>query len=175
MTFFLVSETKHDSSFPVSEFAIPGYRISPKVRNQHRRCLIFYMKQNIPSKTIYTFNFQNNPNVLPYKINLKNKKDLLLAATKHRQLMVNIFWINYTVLFYRTAYDNFLLPDLNNSPDNKRLKEFCNSFSLGHLIKTPSCYMGTNPSSIDHLIANMTPLFMKSFNGGMGTSDHHIN
>ena len=82
MTFFLVSETKHDSSFPVSEFAIPGYRITPKVRNQYRRCLIFYMKQNIPSKTIYTFNFPNNPNVLPYKINLKNKKVLVIGCCK---------------------------------------------------------------------------------------------
>ena len=34
-------------------------------------------------------------------------------------------------------------------------------FSLGHIIKTPICYMGTNPSSIDHIIATMTSLFMK--------------
>ena len=42
--------------------------------------------------------------------------------------------------FYSTIYDNFLLlGDFNISRDDKCLKEFCNSFPLGHLIKLPIC------------------------------------
>ena len=64
---------------------------------------------------------------------------------------------------YRTTCNNFLsLGDFNISCDGKCLKELCNSFSLGHLIKTQTCYMGTYPSNIDHVITNMTSLFMKS-------------
>ena len=57
--------------------------------------------------------------------------------------------------FYSTTDNNFLLlSDFNISRDDKRLKKFCNSFSLGHIIKTSTCYMSTNPSSIDHIITN---------------------
>ena len=65
--------------------------------------------------------------------------------------------------FYSTTCNSFLLlSDLNIRRDDECLTEFCNSFSLGHLIKTPTCYMGTNPSSTDHIITNMASLFMKS-------------
>ena len=65
--------------------------------------------------------------------------------------------------FYSTTCNNFLsLGDFNISCDDKCLKEFYYYFSLGHLIKTQTCYMGTYPSNIDHIITNMTSLFMKS-------------
>ena len=76
--------------------------------------------------------------------------------------------------FYSTTYDNFLLlSDFNISSDDERLKEFCNSFSLGHLIKTLTCCVGTNTSFIDHIITNMTSLFMKSYTVEAGISDYH--
>ena len=76
-----------------------------------------------------------------------------------------------TLSFYTTTYDNFLLlGDFNISHDDKRLKEFCNSFSLGHTIKTPTCSMGTNLPSIDHIVTNMTFLIMKSCTEETGIS-----
>ena len=75
---------------------------------------------------------------------------------------------------YSTTYDNFLfLGDFNISSVDEPLKEPCNSFSLGHLIKTPTCYMSTNPSSIDHIITNMITIFMKSCSVETGISDYH--
>ena len=44
-------------------------------------------------------------------------------------------------------------------------------FSLDHLIKT--CYKGSNPSYIDHIITNLDSLFMKSYTVETGISDHH--
>ena len=87
--------------------------------------------------------------------------------------MMNIF-LDHSLSFYSTTQDNFLLiVDCNISRDDERLKEFCNSFSLGHLIKTPTCYMGTNPSSIDQIILTMTSLFMKSCTVETGISDYY--
>ena len=66
-----------------------------------------------------------------------------------------------------------MLGDFNISRDDERLKEICNSFSLVRFIKTLTCYMGTSPSSIDHIITNMTSLFMKSSTTETGISDYH--
>ena len=100
-----------------------------------------------------------------------------MAAINLRHLMMNKYFLDQlhgALLFYCTTYDDFLLPsDLNIYHDDKRLKEFCNSFSLNHIIKTPTCYMGTNPSSIDRIITNMTSLFMKPCTVEAGISDYH--
>ena len=98
------------------------------------------MNQNIPCKTINTFGFPNSLEVLPLEINLRNKK-----------ILASLDQLHSPVSFYSTTHDHFLLlDDLNISRDDEHFKEFCNSFSLGHLIQTPTCYMGTNPSSIDY-------------------------
>ena len=87
--------------------------------------------------------------------------------------MMNIFGSIGDLSFYGTRYDNFLLlGHLNIYRDDKCSKEFCNYFSLGHLIKTPTCYMCTNPSSIDHFITNLTSLFMKFYIVETGISDN---
>ena len=72
---FLVNETKLDSSFPVSEFTIPGYRLFRKDRNQLGGGLIFYLNEDIPCNIINTFNFPNSLEVLLLEINLRNKKN----------------------------------------------------------------------------------------------------
>ena len=101
---FLVNEPKLDSSFPVSEFTIPGYRLFRKDRNQLGGGLIFYLNEDIPCNIINTFNFPNSLEVLLLEINLRNKKKyLLLAAINLRHSMMNIFWINHTVLCVFTA------------------------------------------------------------------------
>ena len=77
---FLVSEAKLDSNFLGSEFTIPGYRLFRKDRNQHGGSLTFFVNEDITCKAINTFNFANSLEVWPLKINLRNKKCLLLAA-----------------------------------------------------------------------------------------------
>ena len=94
----LVSETKLDSSFLGSQFSILGYRLFRKDRVRHGTGLILYVNQGIPPKTINTFNFPNSLEVLPLEINLRNKKILAIAAINLHHLMMNIFWISYTML-----------------------------------------------------------------------------
>ena len=144
---FLVSETKLGSSFLGSEFTIPGYRLFRKNRNLLEGGLIFYVNQDIPCKTINIFNFPNSLKVLPLEINLRNKKILVIGCYKPPSLNDEYFsdQLHGSLSFYSTTYDNFLLlGDFNIFHDDERLKEFCSSFSLGHITKTPTCYMGTN-------------------------------
>ena len=163
-------------------FTNPAYRLFRKDRNQHGEGLIFYMDEGIPCKTINTFNFPNSLEVLPSEINLRNKKILVIGCYNLPSLNDEYFLdqIHGALSFYSTTYDNFLLlGDLKIFCDDERLKELCNSFSLGHFIKyqlvgqIPTCYMGTNPSSVDHIITNMTSLFMKFCIVDTGISDYH--
>ena len=122
------------------------------------------MNRDISCKTVNTFNFPNSLEVLLLEINLRNNIILVTGCYKPPSLNDGYFLdqLHCALSFYSTTYDNFLLlGDFNISRDDKRLQEFCNSLSLRHLTKTPTCYMGTNPSSIDHIITNITSLFLK--------------
>ena len=168
----MVSQTKLVSSFPRSEFTNPCYRLFCKHRNQHRHKgqLIFYRNQDIPCKTINTFSFPNNLEILPLRIKLRSKKNTCYWVL---QTYITSRWISFGPI--TPCFKVFIaLHDFNISRDEGRLKlDSFNSFSLDDLIKTPTCYMATTPSSIDHIIANMTSLFMKSCNVEMGMSDHY--
>ena len=83
------------------------------------------------------------------------KKIIVIGCYKPPSLNDEYFLdkLHGALSFYSTTFHNFLsLGVFNISSDDERLKEFCNSFSLGPLIKTSTFYMGTNPSSIDHII-----------------------
>ena len=71
----LVSKTKLGSSFPGSEFTIPGNRLLRKDRNQHGGGLNSNVNEDILCKTINTFNFPNSLEVFSLEINLRNKKN----------------------------------------------------------------------------------------------------
>ena len=89
---FLVSETKLDSSFLESEYAIPGYRLFRKDGNQHGGALIFYVNQDIPCKSINTFGFPDSLEVLPLEINLRNKKNAcFFGSVKKLQTFYSTF------------------------------------------------------------------------------------
>ena len=157
---FLISGAKLDFIFPRPEFTIPGHMLFRKDGNQHGGDLIFYMSQVTPCKTIDTVIFPNSPEVLNLEINLRNEKILVIGCYKPSSLNDEYFGdqLHGALSFHSTTYDNFLLLGYCNiSRDDERLKEFCNSFPLDHLIKTPPYYMGTNASSIDHIITNMIP------------------
>ena len=92
------------------------------------------------------------------------------------QTSVTIFLdtLHGALSFYSPTHDNFLLlGGFNISRYGKRLKGFGNSFPLGYLIKAPTFSMSTYPYSIDHIITNMTSLFMKSCSVDPGISDQH--
>ena len=48
---FLVTESKFDSSFPDSQFSIPGYHIVRKDQNKNGGGILFYINEDIPFKS----------------------------------------------------------------------------------------------------------------------------
>ena len=109
---------------------------------------------------VKTLIFSNSLEDLPLEINLRNKKILVIGCYKPPPLNDEYFLGQFhgALSFYSTTCDNYLLlGGFSISCDDERSEKFCNSFSLGHLNKTPTCYMGTNPS-INHIITDMTSL-----------------
>ena len=77
---FLISESKLDSSFPNSQFSIPGYRLFRNDRDKHGGGLIFYVNEDLPCKKLT--NFDTSLEITALKINLGKLKWLFLRLYK---------------------------------------------------------------------------------------------
>ena len=74
---------------------------------------MFYVNQDIPCKTINTFNFPDCLEVLPLETNLRNKKILSIGCYKPPSLNDKYFLdqLHSALSFYSTTYDKFLFFD----------------------------------------------------------------
>ena len=100
-----------NSFFGHLNITIPHYKLIRKDRNQHGGGLTFYVNQDIPCKTINTFNFPNSLEVILLEINLRNKKALVIGCCKPPSLNDEYFVdrLHGALSFYGNTYDNFLL------------------------------------------------------------------
>ena len=78
-----MSETKLDSSFPDSQFSIPGYRIVRKDLNKNGRGILFYINKDIPFEVIESKQLPRNLEILTLEIILDKMKILLMGLYKH--------------------------------------------------------------------------------------------
>ena len=63
--------------------------------------------------------------------------------------------------------------DFNMTPENHHLKDFTDSNDFDNLIKEPTCFKSTSPTTIDLFLTNRKGCFMKSSTNETGISDHH--
>ena len=57
--------------------------------------------------------------------------------------------------------------------ENSNLQDLMDAFSLENLIKGPTCFKSTVPTTIDLIVTNQKSLFMKSSAYESGSSDFH--
>ena len=62
---------------------------------------------------------------------------------------------------------------LNLTVENKNLEALTNTFDMECLVKKPTCFQITSPSSIDLILTNKKEFFKKSNVLEVGISDHH--
>ena len=158
---FLLSESKLDSSFPDDQFSIDRYRVVRKDPNRDGKRLLWFINEDISFKVIQSSSLLITLEVLPIEINLgdwcykwpsNSEKDFLLH-------------ISNAYTFSPKNYDYItLIGDLNMQPENKNLKDHCDSDRLEHVILKPTCYRAKTPSTIDLIKTNHKTQFMKSDN-----------
>ena len=137
---------------------------------------MFYLNQDLNCKIVNTYNFPTDIEILPLGLALTKRKWLILGLHKTPSLRSKIFISEVTkaLTFYSDKYDNILLMgDCNMTPENHHLKDFTDSNNYENLVKEPTCFKSTSPTTIDLFLANRKGRFMKFSTNETGISDHH--
>ena len=97
---FITTESKLDSSFPDSQFHVPGYRLFRKDRIKNGGGLVCYINQDLPVKIVTSYKFPTNLEVLPIEI------ILLLGLYRPPSYSENdfLFHLENALSHYNTTY-----------------------------------------------------------------------
>ena len=174
----MISETKVDSTFPESQFIMPGYSKPYRLdRTRYGGGLIIYVREDIPSKILKQYCFPNDVECMLLEIKLHKKKWILCGGYNPHNNSINYFLehISKAMDTYLDQYDNMLLlGDFNCEETNIVMKTFFDTYNLKNLIKEPTCFKNTeNPSCIDFIVTNKERSFAHTKIIETGLSDHH--
>ena len=70
----VITESKLNNTFPMGQFAINGYKLYRKDRDQYGGGILIYIREDIPSKLLDGYKFPDDIEGLFLEINLKNTK-----------------------------------------------------------------------------------------------------
>ena len=172
----VISETKLDESFPPSQFHLDGYTPYRLDRNCNGGGLMIYVREDIPSKTVYVSN-DNSFEGIFLEINLRKKKWLLCFSYNPKKILIETHLSNISkVLDANLAkYDQYLLiGDLNSETTEPIMSEFCDTYSLKSLVKEATCFKNPErPTCIDLMLTNSPRSFQNSMVVETGLSDFH--
>ena len=77
----LISETKIDNTFPVSQFCVPGYSVPFRLdRTGNGGGIMLYVKEHIPCRMLSKFTFEKEIEAFAIEINLRKVKWLLVCS-----------------------------------------------------------------------------------------------
>ena len=80
MDIFAIAETKLDSSFPESQFLLPGMRKPFRLDVTTRKGgLLVFVNNDIHSKHLRNFHLPGDIQAIPLEINLKQRKILVVS------------------------------------------------------------------------------------------------
>ena len=175
---FLITETKIDESFPTNQFTVPGY--TPPFRRDRTvngGGLLLYIREDIPSKLLTSFECEDDFETILVEINLHKVKWLIGVCYSPHKRNASYFFtkLSASLNSYLIHYENVLfMGDFNIEPDDDVIKEFCTSYNLKNVLNEPTCYKNiNNPSCIDLMLTNKYRSFKKSMALETGLSDFH--
>ena len=123
----MISETKIDNSFPISQFTMTGYSIPFRLdRTSHGGGILLFVREDIPSKIIKT-DCDADFEVIFVEINLRKKKWLLCSSyNPHKSNIANhLKNICKTLDKLSATYGNLILiVDFNVKPEDESIAEF---------------------------------------------------
>ena len=158
----MVSEIKLDDTFPTSQFLMQGYSIPfRKDRISKGGGILLYVRKGIHCKIIKTETDSYYEGFF-IEINLRKKRWLLSCSynSHKRNIGTHLQTIGKTLDKLSTSYDNIiLLGDFNVEPEEAKMSEFLNIYSLKNLVSQNICFKNPeNPSCIDLILTNCSDL-----------------
>ena len=88
----IVAETKLDSSFPTTQFVIPGFHHPFRLDiNRRSGGLLVYVKGSIPARVLTSFSTPADTQIIVFEINLRKEKWLFVGIYKPPSLNSQYF------------------------------------------------------------------------------------
>ena len=174
---FVVSETKLDGTFPTSQFLMQDY-LTPFRKDQTSKGggTLLYVREDIPCKIIKLETDAYYEGFF-IEINLRKKKWLLSCSyNSHKNnIGTHLEIIGKTLDKLSASYDNIiLLGDFNVEPEEAKMTEFLNMYSLKNLVSQKTCFENPeNPSCIDLILTNCSWSFQNTGVFETGLTDFH--
>ena len=110
-------------------------------------------------------------------MNIRKTKWLVISGYNPRKENISYFlgYISKGLDKVLDTYENFIIVgDFNSQMSEMHMKDFCDLYDLGNLIKEPTCFKNpNNPSSIDLMLTNRKSNFCNSRTLETGLSDCH--
>ena len=124
----LYPETKIDASFPSAQFVVEGYHSPYRLDASNRSGgILVYVKSSIPSLCLSCENLCDSIQPVPFEINLRKEKWLMISIYHPPSHNSEYFLNNLTKMIdlYANTYDNYLIMGgFNMEPSDPSLKAF---------------------------------------------------
>ena len=153
----LISETKLDASFPLSQFILGGFTLPYRLdRTQQGGGIMLFIREGITSKLLNADTSTGIEKLL-VEINLRSKKCLFSDSyNSHLNSIQNhLVQLSKKFDFYSSKYENFIvLGNFNAEMTNTHMEEFCSVYNFKSLIKDPTCFKNPEKPTInDHIFS----------------------
>ena len=175
---FMITETKLDDSFPVSQFNVQCFRTPFRLdRNKNGGGIILYTRGYIIASKLTSFTFPNDIEAFFIEINLKGNKWLICCSCNPNRIFASnhLDHIAKGINTYSKKYEKILLMgDFNVGFTEANMAAFCNEYKLKALNKEPTCFKNNvNLSCIDLFLTNCLKSFENTLTMETGLSDFH--
>ena len=175
LDYFVISDTKLDSSFPSAQFHIGDYEIrNRRNRDKSGGELIEFVKKGIITKRHKDLQ-TNLSEAICMEITISKKRWFCMSVYRPPSSSnIDTFFDELTISLSKAVnkFDNLvIMGDFNiditkhNCSGFDKLKELCDTFNFTNLIKSETCYINNHKSTID-LFFTIKPL---SFQGTSST------
>ena len=174
----LISATKIDNTFPLSQFCVPAYSVPFRLDHTGKGgSIMLYVKEHIPCRMLSKFSFEKDIEAFAIEINLRKVKWLLVCFYNPNfcNLSVLLNATDEAIEFYSKTYDKILIAgDFNAQISDIKLDTFCSIWNLKSLGKKPTCFKNpNNPSCIDLFLTNTIRSFQENQVFETGLSGFH--
>ena len=171
----MISETRLDDTFPTSQFLMQCYSTHfRKDQTTKGSGIRLYVREDVPCKITKTEIDACYEGFL-IETNLRKKKWLLSCSyNSHKNNIGTHLQINGKTLDQLSAsYDNIiLLSDFNVGPEEAKISEFLNMYSLKNLVSQKTCFKNPEkPSCTDLILTNCSRSFQSNGVFQTGLSD----
>ena len=154
---FMISETKIDDTYQTEQFKLKGYSKPIRLdRNRNGGGIMIFSRDDLSCQELEAPGKPDDVECVFLEMRIRQSKWLVVGGYNPHKENISYFLehVGRQIDKYLSKYENLLLiGDWNSAVTEKKMKEFCETYNLQNLIKSPTCYSNlNNPSSLDIML-----------------------